>query len=296
MDEWAIVVCLQIFTLVLVRTFYVVHCRAQCVSAKAMRSHKKDCNRVFIVTEFGTIASPYFAIIFNHYIHILDVNIPAKFENCLKTTAGTNRVCSRCLALKDTVVGYTDELGVTLPPLHPRCRCAIMYDEVGTPRAMQPKPKSTAQPEPSKTPHNAEENLQRPTTNRGAFAHLEVPMQLRAVKQICRKYGVDISELRIKIQRGEDLLRADFAGMTAYEDIGRIDLTPHAFLNEEQLVRTIIHEGCHVKQLKKYGREYVQMNILHMEKTAKRYEDFFTRLVKRRASNVPTSKVDRYFL
>ena len=56
------------------------------------------------------------------------------------TTAGTNRVCSRCLALKDTVVGYTDESGVTIPPLHPRCRCAIMYDEVGTPRATRPKP------------------------------------------------------------------------------------------------------------------------------------------------------------
>ena len=47
------------------------------------------------------------------------------------TTAGTNRVCSRCLALKDTVVGHTDESGVTLPPLHPRCRCAIMYRELG---------------------------------------------------------------------------------------------------------------------------------------------------------------------
>ena len=46
------------------------------------------------------------------------------------TTAGTNRVCSRCLALKDTVVGHTDESGVTLLPLHPRCRCAIMYNEV----------------------------------------------------------------------------------------------------------------------------------------------------------------------
>ncbi len=45
------------------------------------------------------------------------------------STAGTNRVCSRCLALKDTIVGYTDESGVTLPPLHPRCRCAIIYDE-----------------------------------------------------------------------------------------------------------------------------------------------------------------------
>ena len=57
------------------------------------------------------------------------------------TTAGTNRVCGRCLELKDRVVGHTDESGVTLPPLHPRCRCAIMYREVGTPRVMQPKPK-----------------------------------------------------------------------------------------------------------------------------------------------------------
>ncbi|MBR4621882.1 MAG: hypothetical protein IKO46_12970 [Salinivirgaceae bacterium] len=58
------------------------------------------------------------------------------------TTAGTNRVCSRCLELKDTVVGRTDESGVTLPPLHPRCRCAIMYREVGAPRGTS-KPSRT---------------------------------------------------------------------------------------------------------------------------------------------------------
>lgn len=58
------------------------------------------------------------------------------------STAGTNRVCSRCLALKDTIVGYTDESGVTLPPLHPRCRCAIIYDEVAAPRRIDNKPKS----------------------------------------------------------------------------------------------------------------------------------------------------------
>ena len=55
------------------------------------------------------------------------------------TTAGTNRVCPRCLALKDKVVGHTDEDGVTLPPLHPRCRCAIMYREVEKPEAAKPK-------------------------------------------------------------------------------------------------------------------------------------------------------------
>ena len=43
-------------------------------------------------------------------------------------------VCGRCLALKDKVVGHTDESGVTLPPLHPRCRCAIMYNEVAAPK------------------------------------------------------------------------------------------------------------------------------------------------------------------
>lgn len=59
------------------------------------------------------------------------------------TTAGTNRVCSRCMALKDTVVGHTDESGVTIPPLHPRCRCTIMYQEVGAARALKPKPKPT---------------------------------------------------------------------------------------------------------------------------------------------------------
>lgn len=46
------------------------------------------------------------------------------------TTAGVLRTCSRCLELKDKIVGYTDE-EVQLPPLHPRCRCAIKYREAG---------------------------------------------------------------------------------------------------------------------------------------------------------------------
>ena len=38
-------------------------------------------------------------------------------------------------------MGYTDESGVTIPPLHPRCRCAIIYDEVAAPRV---KPRGLA--------------------------------------------------------------------------------------------------------------------------------------------------------
>lgn len=48
--------------------------------------------------------------------------------------AGVLRTCSRCLELKGKVVGTTDESGVTLPPIHPRCRCAIMYRETTKPR------------------------------------------------------------------------------------------------------------------------------------------------------------------
>ena len=150
-----------------------------------------------------------------------------------------------------------------------------MYREVSMPRVMQPKPKA---------PHNAEGNLQRPTSNRGAFAHLEVQMQKRAVIQICRKYGIDISGLRIKIQRSEEWLKSKYkyAGMTDYYDIGRIDLTPHAFSTVEEVLRTVIHEGCHVKQLKKYGREDAQKNIYQMEQVAERYENFFLKIAKRR--------------
>ena len=120
-------------------------------------------------------------------------------------------------------------------------------------------------------------SLNRRISNSGAFAHLKIPMQKKAVVQICRKYGVDISGLKIKIQRGEDCLKVDIAGATDYFDIGRIDLLPNAFKDTEQLLRTVIHEGCHVRQLKKYGREYVQNNVIYMERVAKRYEDFFYR-------------------
>ena len=200
------------------------------------------------------------------------------------STAGTNRVCGRCMNLKDTVVGYTDESGVTLPPLHPRCRCVIMYREAGEARLTSPtRNANVTQQIQSTTETNRDEGFQRPATNQGAFSHLKVPMQLRAVKQVCRRYGVDTSGLKIKIQRNEEVLRLLIAGAAAPESVGRIDLLPNAFIDEEQLIRTIIHEGCHVKQFQKYGAAYVQANRLLMERVAERYEEFFWRIVKRRA-------------
>ena len=149
---------------------------------------------------------------------------------------------------------------MTLPPLHPRCRCAIIY------REEKSKPR----------------DLYRPTTNQGAFAHLEVPMQLRAVKRLCYDYGIDIAGIRIKIQRDETMLKLDFAGWSDPKRIGRIVLFPNAFLNEEQLLKTVMHESCHVKQIRKYGATFVQENSFVMERVARRYEDFFWQTVRRR--------------
>ena len=124
--------------------------------------------------------------------------------------------------------------------------------------------------------------MERKKSNIGNFANLEIPMQKRAVKRICNEYGLDISELTIKIARDENLIKLAFAGSADYDNIGRIDLFPNAFIDKEQLVRTIIHEKAHVKQLKKYGKQFAETHIDIMEKTAERFEDLFYNLLSQR--------------
>ena len=125
--------------------------------------------------------------------------------------------------------------------------------------------------------------LYRRDKNIGAFSELKIPMQKRAIKRVCKKYGVDISEINIKIQRSEEFLGKEiiYFGSTDYDNVGRIDLFPNAFADEEQLIRTIIHEKCHVMQIKRYGKEYAQANLNEMELQAYRFEDIFMKLSKR---------------
>lgn len=118
--------------------------------------------------------------------------------------------------------------------------------------------------------------------NTGKFKDLQIPMQKRYVERIASKYGIKIKDLNIKIQRNEDLLGLPLCGSTDYDDIGRLDLFPKAFLNEEMLIRTMIHERCHVLQLKKYGKDFTQMHLDKMEKEAYRFEDFWYNIVRKR--------------
>lgn len=126
------------------------------------------------------------------------------------------------------------------------------------------------------------ERLNRREKNIGDFKRLKINMQKKSVLNVAKKYGVSTNGLKLKIQRSKDLLSAPFYGSTDYDHIGRIDLFPNAFSDEEQLIRTIIHEKCHVMQLIKYGKKYVQDNLDFMEKRAYRFEDFYYRILKRK--------------
>lgn len=125
-------------------------------------------------------------------------------------------------------------------------------------------------------------NLERKEQNIGAFSTLTMPMQKREILNICRKYSIDTSGITFKIQRSEKLLALPFYGSTDYNNIGRIDLFPSAFSSEEELVKTILHEKCHVLQLKKHGKAYAQQNLDLMEKQAYRFERLFYSLVTKR--------------
>ena len=123
--------------------------------------------------------------------------------------------------------------------------------------------------------------LNRKSNNTGLFSGLKIPMQKRAVLRICEKYKIDTKGLTFKIQRSEDMLNIPYYGSTDYDNIGRIDLFPLAFTDEEQLLRSILHEKCHVEQLQIYGKEYVQKNLYEMEKQAYEYEEYQYRIMKK---------------
>ena len=126
------------------------------------------------------------------------------------------------------------------------------------------------------------ESMNRRNKNIGEFSELKIPMQKKAILNVCKKYNVETSGLRFKIQRDEKMLSMPFYGSTDYDDIGRIDLFPNAFTDEDQLIRTIIHEKCHVKQLKKHGKKYAQEHLQEMEKQAYRLESLYYHILKKR--------------
>lgn len=110
--------------------------------------------------------------------------------------------------------------------------------------------------------------MERRAENIGDFAQLKVPTQIKAVKATAKKYGIDITGLKFSINRDEEMLSTPMAGMADRKFPGRIVLFPNAFINEEELVKTLVHEKVHVEQIKQYTADYVDENIAKFEKEA----------------------------
>lgn len=142
------------------------------------------------------------------------------------STAGTNRVCSRCLALKDTIVGYTDESGVTIPPLHPRCRCAIIYDEVAAPKLPKPKPARTA---PNENYRQTTPNLPYRPVSEERYNQLIIPL---------KKMGVTIMRGTEESERHLDFMKVEAS--TLGTDI--------VFFRKKVSISAILEETHHIKQ------------------------------------------------
>lgn len=213
------------------------------------------------------------------------------------------KTCSVCGALDQREFPLAErETGINYPPLHPRCRCTtvpVTEFRLGSKRAARNpatgkteyvEKKLTYEKWRKKYVENAAENdimelqrkAERKTANTGSFAELQIPLQKREVLRLAKQYGVDMCGITVKIQRSEKLLALPLTGSTDYKNIGRIDLFPRAFENEEQLMRTLIHEKCHVKQLKKHGAAYAQKNLDQMERQAYRFESFWYQKLRKK--------------
>lgn len=232
-----------------------------------------------------------------------------------------NRTSDICQSMDGKVFDMKDyQAGVTAPPFHVFCRSTTVpafdkdYDIKGSRAARNgdgktyyvdgdmrysewkekfveksvdkasAKSYNKSRGEEVENDNNSNMNMQfdRKEANSGAFANLKVPMQKKSVLSICRKYSIDTKGITFKIQRSEKLLSTMFFGSTDYNNVGRIDLFPNAFSDETELVKTILHEKCHVMQLQRFGKKYAQENLDLMERQAYRFESIYYNIIKKK--------------
>lgn len=77
-------------------------------------------------------------------------------------------------------------------------------------------------------------------------------MQLKEVKRLAEQAGIGLDGVKVKIIRDPEMIRLPHAGW-ANPNGKEIQLYPNAFINEEQLVKTLAHERTHIFQVRIYG-------------------------------------------
>lgn len=103
---------------------------------------------------------------------------------------------------------------------------------------------------------------------------------MSAVRAKAEEYGLDLSNVRIKINRDEIAKNIGLYGSASSKDIGTIYLYLNAFADDETLIRTLLHEKEHVRQYIKYGPDYVMNNPNFFEKKAQKQEELWYNLLE----------------
>lgn len=95
--------------------------------------------------------------------------------------------------------------------------------------------------------------MYRKTKNTGAYEKYEELMSKKHVHDVVADMGLDPNDVKYVIDRDKEKIGSVYTGHTS--DDGRtISLYPEAFVNREQLVKTIGHENIHLNQVRKYGK------------------------------------------
>lgn len=123
--------------------------------------------------------------------------------------------------------------------------------------------------------------MARTTGNKGAFSHLSERMSKKHIRELAKKFDIDLDGISLNIDANKDLLRIPFAGRADSENIGGITFFPNAFRSQEELLRTLYHEKQHVLQFREYGAAYVQENRAYFESLTETLEEDFIRQLKK---------------
>ncbi len=124
--------------------------------------------------------------------------------------------------------------------------------------------------------------MSRNTKNTGTFADVTEKISKKRIREVAKKYKIDIKGLSLSIDNKEEMLDIPYAGLANPDKIGEIIFFPTAFTSEEELLRTLYHEKIHIEQFKEFGGEYVQENRNHFEQIAYKKEDEFIDNLKRK--------------
>jgi hypothetical protein len=101
-----------------------------------------------------------------------------------------------------------------------------------------------------------------------SIARVALPMTASTVRSRAEAAGLELPEdVLIVLDENPELVGRGLAGHT-WPDGARITLYPDAFESEEQLLRTIVHELVHVRQVRLAGAPVDTLELVLREREA----------------------------